>query len=388
MVKVLFFTEVDLSGRSGQHIATADIVTALIHSSKVELTLVCPQPVGDMPDTIAQLESIDFLPPKKTNAWLWNIQIQWNILRILRKHLRYNRPQALIARLGSSTVLPPLMAKYYQLPDVLLIMGMGRSSKKGLTARLFKFFRKTILEKINLWAADRVYVAFERIKQELIGSNPAMKWKIKIIPNGVDARRFPSFSLEEARGRLSLPFSATDFVIGFAGSLKERHGIRLLLEAFHLFQDINPDSGLIIVGSGVLEEQLKSQASLFGIEDRVIFTGFVPHTEVASYLAACDVLYGIVHPELPSNPIKCFEYLASGRPIITTYSPELRFVGEIGAGLILEEYSAAGILKALQEFVRQPRQERLKMGHSGREYVLTHHTWDHLAAQIIRELPA
>jgi len=387
MIKVIFFTEVDLSGFSGQHIATAEIVTALIQSPEVELTLVCPQPAAHLPAPIAQLKSVDFLPAKNVNPLLWHFRAQGSTFRIHWKHLRYRRFEVLITRLGVSTILPPLMAKYYHLPYVLLIRGMGRSTQKGLKAKIFRFFRKSILEKINLWAADRVYVAFERIKQDLVSTNPAAKGKIKIIPNGIAAGRFPLFSLIEARELLNLPIAATDYVIGFAGSIKERHGIRLLLEAFHHFQALNPESRLLIVGSGPLEEQLKSQASDYGIKDMVLFTGNVPHTEVSSYLAACDVLYGIIHPELPSNPIKCYEYLASGRPIITTRSPELEFVSEIGAGITLEEYSTNGIMKALQESVHLTRQERLKMGRVGREYVLANHTWEHLTNQIIQEFP-
>lgn len=386
MAMIIFITEVDLSGRSGQNIATKELAAALIRCPSVELTLVCPEPMFTFPSELTGAASVKYLPQKNQSSYLWHIRIQWSIFNILQKAIHERRPDALITRMGSSTIIPPMIAKFYKIPYILLIRGMGRPVQKGITGLLIKWFRKSILERVNVQAAIRVYVAFEEIKRELISKNRTPDKEIRILPNGVDPSRFSQISVAYARRDLNFDLKDTDFVIGFAGSLKERHGITALIDAFYIFREREKNARLLIIGVGELQENLVEKVKELGLQKDVVFTGYVLHNDVPRYLSACDVLYGIVHPELPSNPIKCYEYMASGRPIITTRTDELDFVQKIGAGLVLDYFSVESIEGAIKYFKDLSRDERLRMGQIGRDYVLKHHTWDQLAEEIIREI--
>ena len=58
----------------------------------------------------------------------------------------------------------------------------------------------------------------------------------------------------------------------------------------------NPDTVLLLVGGGPMEESLKAIAETWGVADRVIFTGRVPQAEVSRYYGLVDLLIYARHP--------------------------------------------------------------------------------------------
>ena len=55
--------------------------------------------------------------------------------------------------------------------------------------------------------------------------------------------------------------------------------------------------------------------------------GFVPHSDVPKYIAAADICVSPKNPKDPvsyySSPVKVWEYLAQGKPVISTPVPEI-----------------------------------------------------------------
>ena len=110
------------------------------------------------------------------------------------------------------------------------------------------------------------------------------------------------------------------FVVGFSGSLKMWHGIDILLLAFQQFHRQVPTSRLLIVGDGPKRGWAEGFVAGAGLADAVIFTGWVSHDLLPSYLARMDIATA-PYPPSPSHyfsPLKLYEYLAMGRPIVAT----------------------------------------------------------------------
>lgn len=114
--------------------------------------------------------------------------------------------------------------------------------------------------------------------------------------------------------------------IVYAGQLYAWKGVPLLVEAMqHL-----PDEKLVIVGGNKREQidELKEYARELGVEPRIKFTGQVPHEEVASYVrsARCAVvpLGNDLLARRFTSPIKVFEYMAEGTPIVAAGLPTIR----------------------------------------------------------------
>jgi glycosyltransferase involved in cell wall biosynthesis len=142
--------------------------------------------------------------------------------------------------------------------------------------------------------------------------------------DGVDLERFTKLpTKEELRRELNLPQDKK--IICYAGSLYRGRGIELLLS---VSRKLPIDLLMLIVGGRKEDlDRYKGMALNMGCTN-VEFRGFVPNSTVPRYLVASDVL---VMPyqssaEDPSghviadffSPLKMFEYMASGRPIVAS----------------------------------------------------------------------
>ena len=147
--------------------------------------------------------------------------------------------------------------------------------------------------------------------------------KICVAPDAVDLRRFSRIEDKEVTRRLlGLPNDKP--IVTYVGSLTlyKWKGADVLLEAARILRD---QCYVLIVG-GRLNE-IKSFAHLS--VDNVLFVGQQPHDKIPLYLRASDVLVlpnkaGDEVSERFTSPMKLFEYMASGVPIIASDLPSIR----------------------------------------------------------------
>jgi glycosyltransferase involved in cell wall biosynthesis len=137
-------------------------------------------------------------------------------------------------------------------------------------------------------------------------------------------------------------------VVGYAGHLYPWKGLDVLMEALAQL----PDARGLVIGGLAGEPDLERVRALAGrlAPGRVTFTGQLDPPAVAARLQEADVL---VIPNPPSrisaaytSPLKLFEYMASGRPIVASDLPALREILTDGAQALLAEAGNAGALAA------------------------------------------
>lgn len=155
--------------------------------------------------------------------------------------------------------------------------------------------------------------------------------KAVIAPNGVELERFSDLpDPHQARSQLGL--SETQTVL-CAGHLYKGRGVELFLELARFFSNDNIQF-LWVGGNKKDVEHWKLEAESL---KNVIFTGFVPNAQLPLYQSAADILImpygttinissGMGNSEKISSPMKMFEYLATGRPIISSDLPVFREV--------------------------------------------------------------
>lgn len=159
-----------------------------------------------------------------------------------------------------------------------------------------------------------------------------------------------------------------DFVVLFSGRLTEEKGASELLDAFAL-ADI-PSAKLVVAGSyffkdGVkspYEEMLKDKAER--LRDRVVFTGFVEHPDMARLYAACDV---VCNPSIWDDPapLANIEGLAAGKPVVSTFSGGVPEYVDESCGVLLErdEHLVQNLAAALSKLAADPaKREKLADG--------------------------
>lgn len=203
---------------------------------------------------------------------------------------------------------------------------------------------------------------------------------VLVAPSGIEIEKFdiPS-SKEEARRALSLDPGKP--IALYTGHLYEWKGVHTLAEAARLL----PDVEVLFVGGA--PKDIEAFKKTYGHIDAIRIVGYRPHDEIPLWQKAADVL---VLPNTATkriskyntSPMKLFEYMASGRPIVASDVPSIReIVSKETACLVTPddpEALAEGIQRALGD--REGSQARAKRA---RETV-ERYSWDkrmqHIAA--------
>lgn len=209
-------------------------------------------------------------------------------------------------------------------------------SRDELPLYFLSFFKKNLIFEAHNFSKNRkifynrfrksnikTVVISEGLKKEFIkcGFSPS---NILVAFDGVDLEKFNSnISKDEARVQTSLP--ADKKIIMYSGQLYSWKGVDLLVEAA---QELG-DNFLVVVVGGAEHDiiRLKTADKL----KRVRFEGFKEHRNISTYLRAADILVlpnkkGNDISEFYTSPLKLFEYMTSGKPIIASDLPSLREV--------------------------------------------------------------
>jgi glycosyltransferase involved in cell wall biosynthesis len=158
---------------------------------------------------------------------------------------------------------------------------------------------------------------------------------VSLITNGAELSIFkPNLRIDKSVTNIKEKLRSAH-VIGFVGSIDGWVDFETVLLAMKELVSSIPDLKLLVIGgkmvTGYLDD-VKSFAAKLGLDDRIISTGFVPHTEVPKYLALMDVGLIPMRQGLRLNQARCpdklFEYLACGIPVVSTPVPEVVRIGK------------------------------------------------------------
>jgi glycosyltransferase involved in cell wall biosynthesis len=173
-----------------------------------------------------------------------------------------------------------------------------------------------------LRAADAVIAVSECTKRDAIRFYGIPEEKITVIYEGVNPRFRPASpeAIAAVRARYNLP----EHFILYVGTIEPRKNLTALLEAFHHLLATH-DLRLVFVGKkGWLYEGFFRRLRELGLEDRVIFTGYVPDEDLPAIYSAADLF---VFPSLYEGfGLPVLEAMACGTPVVcsnTSCLPEV-----------------------------------------------------------------
>ncbi|MCL5958120.1 MAG: glycosyltransferase family 4 protein [Chloroflexi bacterium] len=188
--------------------------------------------------------------------------------------------------------------------------------------------------------------------------------------------------VERLRDRLGLPQESR--VAVFQGSFRRWHGVGEFVEAAATVLRASSDVHLLMIGTGPLFKQIAEAIRREKLEDRLKLVGSVSYAEMPLHLALADVgvapFNTVVHAPLREvgfywSPLKIFEYMAMGLPVVTAdIEPLNRIIRSGQEGLVFQEGNsrdlAARILDVLGDLPRARQ-----MGQSARERVVQNFSW-------------
>jgi glycosyltransferase involved in cell wall biosynthesis len=200
--------------------------------------------------------------------------------------------------------------------------------------------------------------------------------RVRVLEWGADTDRFrPDVP---APAPFQRPSSAT--VAVFAGAFRSWHGAINLARALRILQSRGRrDVGAVFVGNGPELPRVRAEAD--GV-DHLVFAGALPHDAMPAALAASDV--GVApfepsaHPPLTLgfywSPLKIFEYMAAGLPVVAPSIPRIQKLVEHGReGLLYDPGVPEALADALVELTDAPLRARL--GGGARERAVREYSW-------------
>ncbi|MGH2853449.1 MAG: glycosyltransferase family 4 protein [Solirubrobacteraceae bacterium] len=158
--------------------------------------------------------------------------------------------------------------------------------------------------------AHQVIVTNETQRELVIARGPRAPRDVTVVRNGPRTAEFP----DPPGGR---PGELTAPKLVYVGTLDVQDGVLELPEI--LRAPALEGAHLTIVGKGAAQAELLARCRAAGVEDRVTFTGHVPHARVAALIAAADIgIDPAPGTELNhgSTMIKVAEYMGCGRPLV------------------------------------------------------------------------
>ena len=184
--------------------------------------------------------------------------------------------------------------------------------------------------------------------------------RARVIPLGIDRKRFSAVNTGESRGGADSPDSASVVTVGLLGRLVLEKGVDVLLRA------VSGDVRLRarIAGTGPLAASLQARCTELGIADRVELLGAIPPDEVAGFYRRLDVL---AVPSIPTSRWTeqfgrvAVEAMACGIPVVASAAGALPDVVG-GAGILVPPGDAASLARALVEAAGSRRAELQELG--------------------------
>jgi 1,2-diacylglycerol 3-alpha-glucosyltransferase len=213
-----------------------------------------------------------------------------------------------------------------------------------LLERGVRFYLKIFLRK-----TQGVVVPSRAILDEILNLSPRARIT-DVIPTGVDPDRFrPDISGQSIRTKWGL--NGHDVVL-HVGRVAPEKNLATLIHAFPRILQANPDTKLLIVGTGPYMERYYDLVAHLGLSGDVLFTGFVPDADLPKYYAAADAL--AIASKFETQGLVVLEALASGRPVAgANYRAIPEFVRDGMNGALFDPADvrscAAAIVRCLQE---------------------------------------
>ena len=303
-----------------------------------------------------------------------------NLTRRLNEVVKIVKPDILHAHSPALNALPALrVARSLNIPIVYEVRAFwedaavdhGTSKEWGVRYRLTR-----ALESYALKHVDAVTTICEGLRNDILERGILPK-KVTVIPNAVNIENFNIG--EEADLLLAEDLGLNNkILLGFIGSFYAYEGLNILLQALPKMLAQNKDIRILLVGGGPQENKLKTLAIQLGIENKVVFTGRVPHDQVQRYYNLIDIL---VYPRLKMRltdlvtPLKPLEAMAQGKLLMASdVGGHLELIQDKKTGVIFKSDNPdALVTEALDLLSRHDRWPALRA--AARNYVETERNW-------------
>lgn len=236
-----------------------------------------------------------------------------------------------------------------------------------------------------LKAVDHIIVVIEEARERVLKLG-IDEDKISVVPNYVNIE---DYSLENSTltNKLIAQYQGCT-VATYTGGFDYHRGLEVLIRAVKTVIESYPDFKLVLVGGGSNEGELKDLVGSLQLDNYVTFAGYLPHTDLPSYVAASDIcLIPHLKNEHTDNtiPHKLFQYMLKKKPIVASdCNPIKRIIEQSQSGVIYKSDDARGLASSILSVLKSGQNTRDEMGRRGHEAVITTYNWETAASTLVK----
>jgi glycosyltransferase involved in cell wall biosynthesis len=203
--------------------------------------------------------------------------------------------------------------------------------------------------------------------------------KPDVLYNGVDTGRFVPLSRSgPVAARLGLKDS--DFVVMSVGRLVGWKGFQYGIRAVSMHRD--PRVKYVIIGDGDHRMELEKETRKLGVEDRVVFSGFIPTREMPEFYSVANVVLFPTIGDDDAFPNTLCEAMASGKPVVGTRKGGIpEGIEDGGTGFVVPPRDVEAIAATFDTLLRDS-DLRESMGRCARTRALDHFSWDGIVKRL------
>jgi glycosyltransferase involved in cell wall biosynthesis len=235
----------------------------------------------------------------------------------------------------------------------------------------------------HCWSVKMVVTVTEHLRNDLINYIGVPAEKTQTLHDGVDSRRlFLDLTKTHARDQVGLTSDRP--LIVYTGQLRPEKGVEVLVRAAAMLKDAE----VLIVG-GAASDCERLQQLISKVESaNTRMVGFVPPSDTALYLKAANILVlphsaKFAHSAYYTSPLKLFEYMAAGVPIVASSLPSVREILRHGenAWLVQPDDSLA-LARGIQWLLKKRSLGEELAAQAAKD--VQAYTWERRAAHILR----
>ena len=286
-----------------------------------------------------------------------------------------------------NNVLDSIMATYFKKKyktKFVFQYSFPKGSYKYSTKRINCFYGKLeyYLIKYILYNADLIFPISKWMEAELMKEG-FPKSKMMALPMGIN----PSWrNCQGEVHKLKEIYRLGDSkVVLYSGSLNKLRMLDMIIKAFSIVKKLEDDVKLLIVGDGDDRQHLQQLSESMGLSEDIIFTGYVPYSDMPKILRTATIALCPVPPldiYLVSSPTKIFEYMIMGIPIIANEEiPEQREAIEESFGGVLAKFDKESFANKIIELLNNP-DKATDMGINGQKWVLRNRSYENMTSEV------
>ena len=238
----------------------------------------------------------------------FNIIKKWK-LDIIHSHTEFSI--GTFARLISKQLNIPLVHTYHTMYEEYIYY---------ITKGYFNSASKKLVEYLTLFLCDKtideLIVPTEKTK-ELFKDKYKVKRDVYVIPSGIDTTRFYKENIDKneiINLKKDLGLKRTDFIVLYVGRIAKEKSIDFLINNFNSVLNRIPKAKMIIVGDGPDIKDLIDLTRKKGLENKIIFTGKAPWTDVPKYYSLCDLF--VTASKTETQGLTVMEAMGASKPVV------------------------------------------------------------------------